>query len=75
MFATEEARLLKHFRLNLLFNLAPGHQIEELALVHHPVTFVFFVSIENFLCRRQLGQMHIVNVRDLLEEVGQVLLF
>ena len=75
MFAAKQTTVVEQIRSDRLFHLPPGHQIQKLLFVNSPIAFVFFIRIEDVLCRGEFRQVDILDAPDFPEEVGQIFLF
>jgi hypothetical protein len=58
--------------IDILLDLALGHQVEELLLVFLPASFRFLVGVEHFLRRGQERLMHVLGAAHLAQEELQV---
>lgn len=73
-FATEQdARGFKIAWGERTFDVPLFHQLEELGLVHAPVSFVFFMGVQDVLSGGQQRFMHVLGIAQFTQEIGQVI--
>jgi hypothetical protein len=76
-FTAEKAGGVQDFGVEVAFDFARGHEVEEAFFVVGPGGwhFAFFVGIEHFLGGGEDGEVEVLDVEDGVEEVGEVVFF
>ena len=64
IFAAEEARVLEEFGLDVFFDGAFGHEVEEVLFVGVPAALFFFVLVKHGLGRGEDGKVEVVGAED-----------
>jgi hypothetical protein len=75
VFAAQQTSIFDKFPGNLLLDLPFLDQTQKLFLVNFPVTFVFLELIKDVLCRGESGKMDVIDPKDALEEILEVVAF
>ena len=74
VFTAQQAAGLDHFLGDRILNMALFHEVEKALFINAPLPLVLLVLVKNFLGRRQIRHVDVVEPANFLEKVGQVLL-
>ena len=72
-FRAKEASTIEHFWLEPTLDLALRHQLQEVLFIYPPIALFLLVSLQQGVGWRQQRLMHILNVSDLLEDIGEII--
>ena len=70
--AAKEAGLIEELRFELFFDLSASHEVAKSSLVGLPHSLLLFVCVEHFLSGCEFGQMHVVNLSNLMQEIPEI---
>src|SRR3989442_10864271 len=75
LFAAQQTTPVQQLPRRAVLNVPTPHQVEKLPLVQLPITLMFLVRVKDFLRRRKLRNMHLIDSANRFRKLTAVVPF